>query len=101
MLLWLGVVLGYACLCAAYFAWGWSHQITDFGGDSAAYMLQARLLSPFIAPSPVLAEAVRATPFPPLFPLLVGLCGAGFLAGHLVVIVSLLAALLCLAIWLR
>lgn len=92
---------GFAGLAAAYIAWGWSDQITDFGGDSAAYMLQARLLSPFTEHSAVLAEAVRATPFPPVFPLLVGLLGAGFLAGHLVVIASLLAALLCLNRWLR
>lgn len=100
---------GFAALAAAYLAWGWSDQITDFGGDSAAYMLQARLLSPFTdhsaaystAHSTVLAEAVRATPFPPLFPLLVGLLGAGFLAGHLVVVTALLAALLCLNRWLR
>ena len=95
------MLLVFAALGAAYLCWGWADDLTDFGGDSAAYMLQARLLSPFTAASGVLHEAVRATPFPPLFPLLIGLLGGGFLAGHLVVIASLLGALACLWCWLR
>lgn len=96
-----GTFVVFVCLCLAYAAWGWADQITDFGGDSAAYMLQARLLSPFVATSEVLREAVRATPFPPLFPFLIGLFGAGFLAGHLIVIAALMAALACMWQWLR
>jgi len=95
------ILPGFACLAVAYLAWGWAGQITDFGGDSAAYMLQARLLSPFTSASDALREAVSNTPFPPLFPLLIALCGASFLAGHLIVIGALLGAMACLWWWLR
>jgi hypothetical protein len=97
----LGILCAFACLGAAYVVWAWSDQVTDFGGDSAAYMLMARLLSPFTVGSPALTEAARATPFPPLFPALVGLFGAGFLAGHLIAVSTLLAALVALYRWLR
>lgn len=91
----------YALLCLAYLGWCWVDDLTDLGGDSAMYMLMARHLSPFHASSAVLAEAVRASAYPPLFPLLIGLCGGGMLAGHLVALAGLLTALPVLYGWLR
>jgi hypothetical protein len=95
------LTIGYACLCAGYLAWVWSHDITDLGGDSAMYVLLGRHFSPFFAPSPVLETMVRGTAYPPLFPFLIGLSGGGLLAGHLLAAASLLGALPCLAGWLR
>ncbi|MBV8063534.1 MAG: hypothetical protein JOY51_08060, partial [Nevskia sp.] len=91
----------YAVLCLAYLLWGYADDLTDLGGDSAMYVLMARQLSPFHTASTVLTEAVRSAAYPPLFPLLIGLCGGGMLAGHLLAVACLLAALPVLFLWLR
>lgn len=91
----------YAALCLVYFAWGWAGDLTEFGGDSATYMLMGRHFSPFYPDSAVLSETVRNAVYPPLFPLVIGWCGGSMLAGHLIVVASLLAAVLCLHTWLR
>ena len=75
--------------------------MTDFGGDSAYYMLLARQLSPFWPAAPVLRPLVEGTVFPPLFPLVIGIAGGGFLAAHLVVAAALLGSVACLYHWLR
>ncbi|MDB5978061.1 MAG: hypothetical protein JWR07_4821 [Nevskia sp.] len=92
---------GFLCLATAYLIWGWSHDISDFGGDSSVYMLAARYFSPFWPSSPVFAEFAKAMAYPPLFPFLIGLLGGSMLAGHLLVIASLLASILSLYAWLR
>ncbi len=91
----------FASLSGIYLCWGWSNDITDLGGDSSVYMLAAHYFSPFWPHSSVSAEFARGMVYPPLFPLLIGLLGGSMLAGHLLVIVSLLAAILCLYAWLR
>lgn len=96
------LILGaFACLCAAYLSWGWSHEISDFQGDSSGYMLAAQYFSPFHAITPLLTEYSQRIIYPPLFPIVIGLFGGSLLAGHLVVIASLLGAFLCLYLWLR
>jgi len=95
------ILTGYAALCLAYLTWCWIDDLTELGGDSAMYMLMARHLSPFHPASAIVAEAVRTSAYPPLFPLLIGLCGGSMLAGHLVAVASLLAALPVLYLWLR
>lgn len=97
----LSLLAGFICLSTAYFIWGWSDDISDFQGDSSVYMLAARYFSPFWPSSPVFAEFARNMAYPPLFPLVIGLLGGSLLAGHLLVIASLLAAILCLYAWLR
>lgn len=92
---------GFLALCAVYLVWGWSHEISEFGGDSAGYILAARYFSPFQPMTPLLADYGRQIFYPPLFPWLIGLCGGSLLAGHLVVIASLLGAVYCLYGWLR
>ncbi len=94
-------LVAYAILCLAYVAWGWADELTDLGGDSAMYMLMARHLSPFHPASTVIADAVRTSAYPPLFPLLIAWCGGSILAGHLVAIACLLATLPLLYVWLR
>ena len=99
--LWRALALtGYAALCLVYVAWGWADELTDLGGDSAMYMLMARHLSPFHPASAVIAEAVQTSAYPPLFPLLIAGCGGSILAGHLVAVACLLAALPFLYLWL-
>lgn len=97
----LSLLAGFICLSVAYFVWGWSDDISDFQGDSSVYMLASRYFSPFWSSSPVFAEFTKNMAYPPLFPFVIGLMGGSMLAGHLVVIVSLLAAILCLYAWLR
>lgn len=97
----LSLLAVFACLSAVYLAWGWSDEISDFAGDSSVYMLAARHFSPFWPSSPVFATFTREMVYPPLFPLLIGLFGGSMLAGHLLVVVSLLGATLCLYAWLR
>ena len=97
----LPLLAAFVCLSVAYFIWGWSNDISDFQGDSSVYMLAARYFSPFWPSSPVFAEFAKNMAYPPLFPLLIGLLGGSLLAGHLLVIVTLLAGILCLYAWLR
>lgn len=95
------LLLGFLCIAAGYVVWGWSNEITDLGGDSSVYMLAARYFSPFWASSPVFGEFAKSMAYPPLFPVLIGMLGGSMLAGHLLVVASLLAAILCLYAWLR
>lgn len=91
----------FAALGIGYLGWVWVDDLTELGGDSAMYMLMAHQLSPFHQASAVFAQAVQGSAYPPLFPLLIALGGGGMLAGHLVVALSLLGALLLLHRWLR
>ena len=95
------LLCGFACLCAAYLAWGWSDDITDLAGDSSGYALAAQYFSPFHPSTPMLADYVHHIEYPTLFPILIGLGGGTLLAAHLVVIAALLTAIGCLYFWLR
>jgi hypothetical protein len=95
------LTVGFLCLCCAYAAWGWSNEISDFGGDSSVYMMAARFYSPFWPHSAVYQQFAQTTTYPPLFPFLIGLLGGGFLAAHLLVIGCLLASVTLLFAWMR
>jgi hypothetical protein len=97
----LALGLGFACLCCLYCVWCWSHDISDFNGDSAVYMMAGRFYSPFWAHSDAYQQFAQSTPYPPLFSLLIGLLGGGFLAAHLLVAGCLLASIVVLFAWMR
>jgi hypothetical protein len=64
-------------------------------------MLMARSYSPFVTHSAAIAEQARAATYPPLFPALIACLGAGFRAGHVLVVASLLGSVAVLYGWLR
>ena len=86
------LLIGIAPLAALYLAWGLCDTLTELGGDSATYLLMARHLSPFVPADPLYAQAAAGSSYPPLFPLLIGLLGAGFTAAHALVAGSLILA---------
>ncbi len=70
----------------------WQPELASFADDSASYLVMAQVLSPWQPASPAVAEAfVREAFYPPLFPLLLGLAGAG---GHVALAHALTALLL-------
>src|SRR5690348_3309544 len=93
--------LAFAGLSMLYLAWAVCGQLTDFGGDSATYMLMAREWSPLSGSHPQGAEMVSHATFPPLFPALIALLGGSFAAAHALVTVSLLIGFVCFYLWLR
>jgi hypothetical protein len=95
------LLVGFCGLCAIYLIWTWSDEISEFGGDSAAYMIAARYFSPFWPASPVRTQFAQHLLYPPGFPLLIGWSGGSMLAGHLIVALCLIAAVACLFVWLR
>ena len=94
---------GFVLLCAIFLYWGWSPEISSFGGDSAGYMLAAQYYSPYQPTSPVIEEYSNNIIYPPLFPWLLAILtgGTNILAAHLMVIGFLLAALFTLYHWIR
>lgn len=92
---------GLAALALVYAIWTLCDTLTELGGDSATYLLMARALSPFWPHDPTTAQALAGATYPPGFPLLVGLLGGSFMAGHGVVLLGLLLALYLLYRWLR
>jgi len=95
--------ISFLLLCAAfvmfYIAWVWSYDVTEFGGDSAGYILASQYLSPFKEHSAVLTAYYKSIFYPPLFPLIIGLFGGSILSGHLVVVGSLLFSAYVLYKW--
>jgi hypothetical protein len=92
---------GFVLLSAVYLIWGWSDELSEFGGDSSGYILAARYFSPFHPLTPLLRAYGHQIFYPPLFPILIGLLGGSLLAGHLLVIASLLGAVFCFYLWLH
>lgn len=94
---------GFIILCCLFYYWGWSTEISSFGGDSAGYMLAAQYYSPYQSPSAVVEEYSRRIIYPPLFPWLLAFSSGGtnILAAHLTVITFLLASLLPFYSWLK
>lgn len=84
--------VGLSVLALIYAVWGLCDSLTELGGDSAAYMLMGRALSPYTASDPILAQALSGAPYPPLFPAMIGMVGGSFLAAHGVVLAALLLA---------
>lgn len=97
------VVIGFGVIGCFYYYWGWSTEMSSFGGDSAGYMLAAQYYSPYQQPSPIAEEYSQLIIYPPLFPWLLAVASGGtnVLAAHLMITTFLLAALLSLYHWLR
>jgi len=81
----------------------WNHVSAGFLSDDAVYLLMADGFSPFSHADPRLsAYVMRETLFPPLYPLLLALLGAGsesLLWAHLVTTTTLVLSLSIYAVW--
>jgi len=99
----LALLLCLALIGAGYLAWSWSPELAGFGGDNAAYLLAARHLSPYAAPSEVADYFAQRSIYPPLFPLLLAVSGGGdsLTVAHLVAAGLMLGAFLLFYVWLR
>ncbi len=95
--------IAYLALCIVYLCWTWSHELGDFGGDNAFYLLMAEHFSPWTAYSPVTEYFASHNPYPPLYPLLLGFFtdGGNLLAAHLVTTAFLLVSFALLVAWQR
>jgi hypothetical protein len=97
----------FLAIAAVYIALTYPDPITGFNSDSAHYLFMADTLSPYhqTAGAEHQRIAVRiwqTSPFPPGYPLVLALFGAGtqhISRAHLVTTGCLLAALLCLFCW--
>jgi hypothetical protein len=75
-----GVVVGiltmaFALLCVQFV---WQANLATFADDSVSYLIAAQAMSPWQhASAPVLEAFHREAPYPPLYPLLLALAGAG------------------------
>lgn len=90
-------------LAFAYYVWTWSDNLRDLGGDSAIYLLTAQYYSPWSNYNSVAADFSHATSYPPLFPFLLGIVNLGnnVAFAHAMTTSFLLAAFICLYIWMR
>lgn len=82
---------------AALLTFDWHHGLAGIGDDSVSYLLQARLYEG--SATPAMREwAGTATHFPPLFPLVLALFGAGhdLLRAHVIVAATAAAALVAI-----
>lgn len=97
------LITGFGAISILYYSWGWSHELANFGGDSAAYLLAARYYSPYQEMSPAIEAFGRQIFYPPIFPLLLAFVGAGenILHGHLLVITFALLSILVVFFWAR
>lgn len=99
----LPLIIVFLLIAISYIMWGWSHELSGMGGDSAGYLLAAQYYSPYQPSSAILAEYSRSIIYPPLFPWVLAILGGGesILIAHLVVISFLLMGMLVLYFWLR
>jgi hypothetical protein len=88
-------------LAAVYYVWTWSHELGEFGGDSAIYLLTARHFSPWSDHSDVAAYFAGTSQYPPLFPFILAISGGGesTLVAHLVTTTFLLFAVIAFYYW--
>lgn len=91
-------ILFWGAMFALYSFWTWTHQLNDFGGDSAVYLLTAQHWSFFGQTNVAAAQFASATSFPPLYPILLTVFSAGdaWLRAHLVTAFCGVAALFVL-----
>lgn len=91
----------FVVLAAVYYAWTWSHELGEFGGDSAIYLLTARHFSPWSGHSDVAAYFAGTSQYPPLFPFILAISGGGesTLIAHLVTTTFLLSAVIAFYYW--
>lgn len=78
-----------------YVVWTFSGELANLGGDSAAYVLAAKILTSFGDLSPALEAYSKGIFFPPVFPLYLGLLGGGFSlhAAHIAISVAVAVSL--------
>lgn len=95
-------VVGLIILTVLCLAWAWSHQLGTLHSDDMVYLLMAEHFSPWSEGSAAAAHATRHSPFPPLFPILLGLFNAGtdVLRAHLITAGILVVALAVFNRWL-
>ena len=92
-----------AVVALVYGALTWVHELNEFGGDSAAYLLISRMYSPYHAASATVEAYKSQIISPPLFPFMLALVDGGyhFLLAHLLVGVFACASVMALFLWLR
>jgi len=99
------IALGALALGLGYAYLGAHNPYVGFQADDALYLLMADIYSPYIdATLPVYAHVKAHSQLPPLFPLLLGMFGAGtdnLAAARLFVAGSMLCAYLLFYAWLR
>ncbi len=93
----------YLALCVVYLCWTWSHELGDFGGDNAFYLLTARHFSPWSGADTVAAYFVSQSFYPPLYPFVLAIFGGGesLLAAHVITATMLLLAFAVFYAWQR
>ena len=97
---------GFAGLGAIYIDLTWNEHVADLGGDNAYYLFIASTYSPWgpaDSVDPVAAYFAGHNPYPPMYPLLLGLTGGGksIVIAHIVTAMALLGALAVGFVWLR
>lgn len=95
--------VGFLLLMALYFAWVWTSEITDFGGDSAGYLMAAKYYSPYYKPTAAILGYKGQIIYPPVFPWILALVNGGqnLLMAHLAIAVFALAGFAILFFWMR
>jgi hypothetical protein len=91
-----------AVLAGIYLPWTWSDELASLGGDSAVYVMSARHYAPYVAPDVVIEQVADASPYPPLYPLLLAVTGGAvdLRLAHLATTLCLLAAFAGMYAWL-
>ena len=79
-------------LACFYVIWTFSGELANLGGDSAAYVLAAKILISFGDLSPAMEEYSKGLFFPPVFPMYLGLLGGGVSLHAAHIAISLAAA---------
>lgn len=95
--------LAAALIAGAYVVLSWSHHVATLGGDSAQYLLAAQYFSPYQPNSAAVDFYSKLIIYPPLFPWILGLIGAGesILVAHLFVAACVLGSIAALYGFLR
>jgi hypothetical protein len=98
-------VLIFLVLAAGLYAFAWNPESAGFLSDDAVYLLMADAFSPFGTGEPALtAYVLREALFPPLYPFLLALLGAGsgtLLWAHLITTTTLVVALGVYGLWIN
>jgi hypothetical protein len=81
----------------------WQGGLASLYDDSESYLVMAQALSPWQSPSPSVLAAYASEPYPPLFPLLLAICGGGqdWHVAHALVAVSFAASVFLLGVLAR
>ena len=99
------LLLIFLALTGGLYAFSWNGEAAGFLSDDAIYLLMADGFSPFGSPDPALtAYVLRETIFPPLYPMLLALMGAGsgsLLWAHVITTTTLILALVVYGFWIH